>query len=95
MFAEGGDPLLRVEMLRGDGLPERVYHYENGRLAAEERDTDGDGRLDRFDRFDAAGHVAQREEDLDGDGAVDVRSVYEQGHLVRREFSDPKLVPQS
>ena len=96
VFAEGGDPLLRVEMdSRGDGLPERVYRYENGRLVAEERDTDGDGRLDRFDRFDASGHVAQRDEDLDGDGAVDVRSLYEQGRLVRREFSDPKLVPRS
>jgi hypothetical protein len=96
VFAEGGDPLLRVEMdTRGDGLPERVYRYENGRLFAEERDTDGDGRLDRFDRFDAAGRVAQRDEDLDGDGAVDVRSLYEQGRLVRREFSDASLVPRS
>ncbi|HXK22476.1 MAG TPA: hypothetical protein VMS55_07350 [Myxococcota bacterium] len=96
VFAKGGDPLLRVEVdSRGDGLPERVYRYENGRLVAEERDTDGDGKLDRFDRFDAAGRVAQRDEDLDGDGAVDVRSVYEQGRLVRREFRDPKLVPQS
>jgi thioredoxin-like negative regulator of GroEL len=96
VFAEGGDPLQRVEMgSRADGLPERVYRYENGRLVAEERDTDGDGRLDRFDRFDASGRVAQRDEDLDGDGEVDVTSVYEQGRLVRREFSDSRLAPRS
>jgi len=96
VFADGGDPLLRVEMdARGDGEPERVFRYEAGRLQIEELDTDGDGRRDRVDHFDAAGRVALREEDLDGDGAVDVRSLYEQGRLVRREFSDPSFVPES
>ena len=96
VFADGGEPLLRVEMdARGDGEPERVFRYEAGRLQVEERDTDGDGRRDRVDHFDAAGRVALREEDLDGDGAMDVRSLYEQGRLVRREFSDPSFVPES
>lgn len=96
VFADGGEPLLRVEMdTRGDGQPERVFRYESGRLQVEELDTDGDGRRDRVDHFDAAGRVALREEDLDGDGAVDVRSLYEGGRLVRREFSDPRLVPES
>ncbi len=96
VFAEGGEPLLRVEVdAGGDGQPDRVFRYEAGRLHAEERDTDGDGRLDRFDRFDAAGLVALREEDLDGDGAIDVRSVYESGRLLRREFSSERLAPES
>lgn len=96
VFADGGDPLLRLEVDAGsDGLPERIYRYESGKLFAEDLDTDGDGRLDRFDRFDAAGRVALREEDLDGDGAIDVRSLYEEGRLVRREFSDPRYVPES
>ena len=72
-----------------------MFRYENGRLDAEELDTDGDGRLDRFDRFDADGRVALREEDLDGDGAIDVRSRYESGRLVRREFSRPELCCRS
>jgi tetratricopeptide (TPR) repeat protein len=96
VFADGGEPLLRVEMdARGDGEPERVFRYEAGQLQVEELDTDGDGRRDRVDHFDASGRVALREEDLDGDGAVDVRSLYEQGRLVRREFSDPSFVPES
>jgi Flp pilus assembly protein TadD len=96
VFAEGGEPLQRVELDRGgDGRPERVFRYVEGRLDAEEQDTDGDGRLDRFDRFDAAGRVAVREEDLDGDGAIDVRSRYQAGRLIQREFSDPLLAPES
>jgi hypothetical protein len=96
VFADGGDPLLRVEVdAGGDGRPDRVFRYEQGRLHAEALDSDGDGQLDRFDRFDAAGRVAEREEDLDGDGAIDVRSVYDAGRLVRREFSNERLAPQS
>jgi hypothetical protein len=96
VFAEGGEPLQRVELDRGaDGSPERVFRYVDGKLDAEDQDTDGDGRLDRFDRFDSSGRVAQRDEDLDGDGAIDVRSRYEAGRLIRREFSDPRLAPKS
>jgi hypothetical protein len=96
VFAEGGEPLLRVEVdAGGDARPERVFRYAGGRLEAEDQDTDGDGRLDRFDRFDAAGRVALREEDLNGDGAIDVRSSYQEGRLVRRELSDPSLAPES
>ncbi|MCK7510617.1 MAG: hypothetical protein MZV70_45530 [Desulfobacterales bacterium] len=61
-------------------------------LVAESADTNADGRLDRFERFDTGGEVASREEDLDGDGTIDVRSRYEKGRLVRREITDPSLV---
>ena len=70
----------------GDDRPERILRYSQGNLSAEARDTDGDGRLDTFDHFDADGNVQLREEDLDGDGAVDLRSVYQAGKLVRREL---------
>lgn len=83
----------RIEVLRPtDGEPSRVFDYAGGRLVAESADTNGDGRLDRFERFDAGGEVASREEDLDGDGEIDVRSRYEKGRLVRREITDPSLV---
>ena len=37
--------------------------------------------------------IARREEDVNGDGVADVKSIYEDGKLVRREISDPALVP--
>jgi len=72
-----------------DGRPEHVLQYVEGRLAAESVDADGDGRFERFDRFDADGRLALREEDRDGDGEIDVRSRYRDGRLLRRELLDP------
>jgi len=37
--------------------------------------------------------LARREEDRNGDGTPDITSIYENGKLVRREISDPALVP--
>lgn len=61
-----------------------------------ERDSDGDGKRDVFETYEAAKgrpQLTKREEDKDGDGRVDVISIYENGKLVRREISDPDLVP--
>ncbi len=87
VFGARGSRLLRIELDRnGDGQPERILHYSGSLLTAEARDTDGDNRLDTFDRFDSDGNVGLREEDLDGDGRIDVRSVYRDGKLVRRDL---------
>ena len=37
--------------------------------------------------------LLRREEDRDADGRIDITSIYEKGRLVRREISDPALVP--
>ena len=37
--------------------------------------------------------LAKREEDRNGDGTPDITSIYRNGKLVRREISDPALVP--
>ncbi len=92
VFAEGGDPLERLEIdADGDGKPERIFRYTGGRLRAEERDTNGNGRFDLFEKFDIHGSLTLREEDVDGDGAVDVRTTYQAGRIVRREFVNPDL----
>lgn len=94
VFAAGGSELERIEFdSNGDQRLDRVLQYVDGALAAESRDTDGDGALDTFDRFDANGQLVLRDEDLDGDGRIDVRSVFRDGRLVRREFTDPSNAP--
>ncbi len=83
----------RIELDRnGDGRADQLFEYEEGRLRGEARDTDGDGVLDRFDRFDEEGRVALREEDLDGDGDIDLRGHYRAGRLLRREVLDPRFL---
>jgi len=87
--------VARIEMTNGAGAaPSRVFEYGDGRLVSESRDTNGDGRLDRFERFAPGGDVLERDEDLDGDGVIDVRSFYENGRLVRREIADPGRVKE-
>ena len=52
VFAAEGEPLERIELDDdGDGKPERVFSYTLGKLTGESRDTNRDGRLDRFDRL--------------------------------------------
>jgi len=96
VFAPGGSPLLRIEIDEDfDGHAERVFQYEDGVLVADNRDTSGDGVLDRFERFDANGLVSERAEDLNGDGEIDIRDVYKDGRLVRREINDPEVVSRA
>lgn len=61
-----------------DGIPNVFKYYEtdNGKthLARKERDTDGDGKIDVWERFDPSGKVIRTGRDLDGDGKMDERS---------------------
>jgi hypothetical protein len=96
-FVLGRDGAVqKIEVLRAaDGTPVRVFEYEGGRLVSEAQDTNGDGVLDRFERFDPGGEVVVREEDLNGDGKIDIRSFFEKGKLVRREIIDPELMERA
>jgi len=61
-----------------------------------ERDQSGDGQRDTFEDYARKGGktvLVKREEDKNADGTVDITSVYEDGKLVRREISDPALMP--
>ena len=94
VFGPGGRTVVRIEFLAGEGKDlARVFHYANDALVSEDHDTNGDGSLDRFDRFDAEGRLRERGEDLDGDGRIDLRSIYREGKLVRREVASPVFLP--
>lgn len=90
VHADDGRGFVRVELDEaGDGTPDRIYAYVDGLLAHASIDSNGDGRLDHFDHFDADGRVTLRDEDLTGDGRIDVRTHFREGRLVKREIMDP------
>jgi hypothetical protein len=90
VYAEGGADIERVEIdADRSGIPNQVYHYREGQLEREARDTSGDGRLDCFEEFDAEGEVSVREEDVDGDGTIDMRTRYRSGRILSREILNP------
>ena len=60
-----------------------------------ERDTNASGKIDHTETFEIdSGEpvIARREEDKNGDGVIDVISIYENGKLVKREFTNPDMV---
>lgn len=60
-----------------------------------ERDERGEGAVTQVEVFDTStgeAVISRKDEDVNGDGEVDVVSIYQAGHLVRREISDPSLV---
>jgi hypothetical protein len=61
-----------------------------------EKDETGDGEPNVFETFIAKNGkpvLTKREEDKNGDGNIDITSIYKNGKLVRREISDPNMVP--
>ena len=76
----------------GDGFRDHVAHYRDGQMEREEKDGDGDGRLDLIKYYDERERVVRVEEDSDGDGAMDVISHYEEGRLARRELLEASIL---
>jgi hypothetical protein len=65
-------------------------------VAKVEKDTNHDDKPDVIESYDVDSGkavLAKREEDRNGDGTPDITSIYRNGKLVRREISDPALVP--
>jgi hypothetical protein len=62
-----------------DGRADTFFYYlaaDGGgkpRLDRKERDTDADGKVDLWERFDADGNVTRTARDTDGDGRMDER----------------------
>jgi len=89
-----------VEDRDRDGRPDSwtTYRDQNGEevVVRIERDSNGNGKPDVFETYtviDGEPVLAKREEDKNQDGTIDITSIYENGKLVKREISDPSLVP--
>jgi hypothetical protein len=74
------------------------YRVVNGKeiVFRVERDSRRRGKanvIETFSAKDGKAILTKREEDVNGDGSIDITSIYENGKLVKREISDPTLVP--
>jgi hypothetical protein len=73
-----GDRVMSEYDSDNDGKPNVFKYFMRGedgtvRLDRKERDEDGDGKIDVWERFDATGAVIRMGRDTDGDGKVDIR----------------------
>jgi len=88
----GAEGVWKGEKLRNDNDYAEWIQYRN-RI---EKDETGDGKANVFETYapvDGKPVLSKREEDKNGDGSIDVTSIYKNGKLVRREISDPNMVP--
>lgn len=65
----------------------RFFYNENGSISRQERDTNGDGKIDRWLFYDTEGKVERVEQDENFDGKPDLFLFYEEGKLKRQEVS--------
>ena len=84
-------PADRVLDRDGDGQPDHWIHLQNGQVAREHFDENGDSRPDRAVwRDPVTGHEQRVEEDRNGDGTADLIAeyVYANGQRVARVAAD-------
>jgi len=86
-YLDASGHITRVEMAAsgaagaaGGGI-ERTEFYEEGRLVRVDEDTDGDGRVDKWEKHDGP-TVLSVEFDLDRDGKPDERVTFGSGGVV-------------
>jgi hypothetical protein len=77
-YYKNGNRVMSERDTSFDGRPNVFSYYEvsdgeRGKITHQERDENGDGQIDYWLRFDAAGNVIKTGRDIDGDGKMDVR----------------------
>jgi hypothetical protein len=71
-YDASGEVRRRETDLDGNGVPNMVDHFQQGKLVLRELDTANQGKFDTWEVFDAAtGKRTRRERDGNGDGRVD------------------------
>lgn len=56
-----------------DGAPNIFTYYRDGLAVRKERDTNGDGKIDHWEKFDSTGNVVKSGRDTNYDGSIDER----------------------
>jgi antitoxin component YwqK of YwqJK toxin-antitoxin module len=74
-----------LSTLAGAQVVARFFYDEKGNVTRQERDTNGDGKMDRWLFYGSEGQIERKEQDSNGDGKADVRVSYENNEPVRSE----------
>src|ERR1700752_3045476 len=68
--------------------PVASFYYDNrGNVTRQERDTNGDGKMDRWTYYNRQGQIERVEQDVNFDGKPDVFVYYEGGVAKRQEIA--------
>jgi hypothetical protein len=87
-FADPRGAVIRVEVAtRRNGQPNRFEHYTDNALTQVEEDTDGDGRIDKWETYEGK-RLASVAFDLQHRGTPDRRLIYGRDGLVRMEVDE-------
>ena len=63
------------------------FYDERGNVVRQERDTNGDGKMDRWTYYDRQGQIERVEQDINFDGKPDLFVYYEAGKPKRQEIA--------
>ena len=73
--------LLLAPNLATSQSPVASFFYdERGNVVRQERDTNGDGKMDRWTYYDRQGQIERVEQDINFDGKPDIFVYYEAGN---------------
>jgi YD repeat-containing protein len=82
--------LFAYDSARGQlpsGVVARFYYDEQGRVIRQEKDTNGNGKIDLWIYYNKEGSVERVEKDVNFDGKPDIWIFYEGGKPKRQEVS--------
>ena len=69
------------------GVVASFYYNEQGHVSRQEKDTNGDGKIDLWIYYNKEGSVERVEKDVNFDGKPDIWIFYEGGQPKRQEVS--------
>ena len=64
-----------------------IYDDQGINVVRQERDTNGDGRMDQWTYYNRQGQIERVEQDVNFDGKPDLFAYYEAGKLARQELA--------
>jgi hypothetical protein len=86
-YAATDDSIARIEIsTHRDGKVNRTEYYEKNALVRAEEDSDGDGKIDKWETFDGAGRMLSVAFDTQHRGTPDRRLVYGPGGTAEFEI---------
>jgi hypothetical protein len=79
--------LIASSPVDGQTVAASFFYDEQRNVIRQERDTNGDGRMDRWIHYNRQGQIERAEQDANFDGQPDILIYYEAGKPKRQEIA--------